>query len=63
MPGITPVIFFRGQSKSNLHLGATINTISCLFIHQDLKPTLRVSLWDEKGEANISTLFLKVSGS
>ena len=59
----TPVIFLRGQSKANLHLGATINTISCLFIHQDLKPTLRVSLWDEKGKQTFPPFFLKVSGS
>ena len=49
----TPVIFFGGQSKANLHLGATINTISRLFIHQDLKPTLRVSLWDDKADKGI----------
>lgn len=41
------------NTKANLHLGATINTISCLFIHQDLKPALRVSLWDDKADKGI----------
>ena len=48
-----PFLEWMPATPIDLHLGATINTISRLFIHQDLKPTLRVSLWDDKADKGI----------